>query len=663
VNAPEAWWGWPTQVHTGHAGDTFRIFGTNLIADSNQPRVYLEDQAAHATALEIIASDRYSISSALPAHLPKGDYRLWVHNGTGGALGWSDPLPVRVADGPNQVPAHEVLYDTYRRADRSTKDVMRLAIDDLVGRGGGTLRLPAERLEFAHPIILPDSPTIHLLGAGRVAFDPERPPAGPVLDGTLMVDIRANRGRELVRTAAPGARIEDLTIFEPEPLAGACLQLDGPRQVVRNVGIVNVAQGAESGIYVDTPGSLGIEISDCDFQVRRFGVWVRGGDGVAIRNSSFVGHYSQGAGLDADGVRIHASSKVIVEGNTFRSADRENGKILGRMTVSHINGTRYHFISQNTVRDTGTHPSVSGVDPNGSEQILFHHAQDREEEGLTEVEAAEIGRVLLSRDLKSLDVLSNSGWTVLLLNGDGAGQYRTVIAVENEWLKLDRPWRVVPGRGDRVVIQRTFTHHHVIDNDIEGGVPSQGHKAVGVYLYGRCIDNIVARNSLSRLAVGVAISSKHRRPSAWNRFTDNSINDMVGSPGGTSPVNAFYADTAREGASEMPEISSWVHLGHEFKRNDCNGSPYAVFLGWRLYGRSGDRAYTPGLNRGLGFTLIEKNSFNNIGKPVFVTAPTVWPIIRNNIFEADLYPKSGTVFSEPSRVPMRTVVPDRLGFD
>ena len=53
VNAPEAWWGWPTQVHTGHAGDTFRIFGTNLTADSNRPRVYLEDQAAHATALEI----------------------------------------------------------------------------------------------------------------------------------------------------------------------------------------------------------------------------------------------------------------------------------------------------------------------------------------------------------------------------------------------------------------------------------------------------------------------------------------------------------------------------------------------------------------------------------------------------------------------------------
>ncbi len=204
VNAPQPWWCSPS---TATPGGTVRVFGRNLACRPDFRRAYVwlaalgeeHGRDAHATGygiggtgvspvedvarasrpwsfgahgqvapatgagrwLEVVEADKYVVRVALPEDLKPGTYALWVHGGRGGAWGWGAPLRLEIRK--EKRPGRNV---SLTPAKDGTLALQR-ALDDLAGRGGGTLRLPPGRFAFTGTLRVPEQVT--LAGAGRDA--------------------------------------------------------------------------------------------------------------------------------------------------------------------------------------------------------------------------------------------------------------------------------------------------------------------------------------------------------------------------------------------------------------------------------------------------------------------------------------------------------------
>ena len=100
LNRTEAWWwrGGSRDVAAGVTsevavpGEELRVFGKNL---GDKTAAWLAGPGG-TVALETVKAEKYAVTFRLPASLAAGDYPLWVHNGFGGALGFAEPLKVKV---------------------------------------------------------------------------------------------------------------------------------------------------------------------------------------------------------------------------------------------------------------------------------------------------------------------------------------------------------------------------------------------------------------------------------------------------------------------------------------------------------------------------------------------------------------------------------------
>src|SRR4029077_6850294 len=60
--------------------------------------VYLQPQSGGALVAATVSSvEPYAVGFTVPSNLAAGNYNVYVHNGHGGAYGWSKALPLTVA--------------------------------------------------------------------------------------------------------------------------------------------------------------------------------------------------------------------------------------------------------------------------------------------------------------------------------------------------------------------------------------------------------------------------------------------------------------------------------------------------------------------------------------------------------------------------------------
>ena len=105
---------------------------------------------------------------------------------------------------------------------------------------------------------------------------------------------------------------------------------------------------------------------------------------------------------------------------------------------------------------------------------------------------------------------------VTVLWGRGLGQTRRVAAREGTALRLDRPWRVAPEAGSRVVVHTAFYRNHIVGNRCLDGM-------TGIQLWITCIENIVSANEIARqrkpafYLYGNCTTLASSMPRHWNR--------------------------------------------------------------------------------------------------------------------------------------------------
>ncbi len=164
LNVPQPWWYWPREPA---AGSKLRIFGRDLARrpDRTTAFLYLARPGEPGRWLEVERAEKYTVTAQLPADLDPGAYQLWLHAGSGGAFGWSEPLAVRVVPGEENEGA---IIDLAPPVEADGADVdLNQRLEEVAAGGGGTLRLAAGVYPFRGTIRVPGG--VRLVGAGREA--------------------------------------------------------------------------------------------------------------------------------------------------------------------------------------------------------------------------------------------------------------------------------------------------------------------------------------------------------------------------------------------------------------------------------------------------------------------------------------------------------------
>lgn len=173
VNNPELQW---MSKNYAQSGDTVRAMGQNLVPiefypqrDQNSKPVSHAGYIAHQTtillkntqnqfiATQIVKASSYDVHFVIPSNLPEGDYEVFLHNGQGGELGWSESQKLTIKK-EKEWPAKIFNVKDYGAVGNSLEDdtePIQKAIEAIRENNGGVLYFPAGGYHFNATLRLP----------------------------------------------------------------------------------------------------------------------------------------------------------------------------------------------------------------------------------------------------------------------------------------------------------------------------------------------------------------------------------------------------------------------------------------------------------------------------------------------------------------------------
>ena len=427
VNGATPWWAWPARLTVEEAAGapSVLIMGKNLTLGSAAPRVYFEGPGA-ACWLTVVSAHAYQLAVQLPAGLAPGRYRMFAHNGTGGAYGWGEPVRIEIepAKSRGDLPSFDV--DRFgAKPDDGLDDAtaIRRAVDSAAKAGGGTVRFSAGTYHLGSTITLSDAAEagIHLVGAGMGGYDPKSQtitgqgtvlrflPGGPALKCLVHVGARFSALRDITLIAAHEGilrAIHDRKAQSQVVARVACHDVkiervrmvmldarpDVPPEQRQNLQIYDPA------LHLVAAGTANLVIRDCEFHSAGAGIEIgtlqRGHteDGFPEPSTDFVriekclfrgyspGFYKepthpasyQHMGIFNEGVQIPNGKYVIIQGCDFAGADRRGGKMMNRSICVYNTSVRNLYIADNRSHEVGMTCRRGDRVVNQGEQILFH---------------------------------------------------------------------------------------------------------------------------------------------------------------------------------------------------------------------------------------------------------------------------------------------------
>ena len=177
INRPELWFAQPTTLQPGlkenqaSPGAMVQLIGKSFLlpGDKGSPRVAIRPTGGEWIALAITNAERFSLRAQLPSNLTEGKYELAVHNGFGGAAGWSEPLAVEIKTADAWPAKIFNVKEFGAKGDGVTNDTaaIRGALTAAEKNGGGVVFLPWGTYRLTNYFVIPERTVLR--GAGRDA--------------------------------------------------------------------------------------------------------------------------------------------------------------------------------------------------------------------------------------------------------------------------------------------------------------------------------------------------------------------------------------------------------------------------------------------------------------------------------------------------------------
>lgn len=269
-----------------------------------------------------------------------------------------------------------------------------------------------------------------------------------------------------------------------------------------------------------------ITVSDCYFQAPR-GMSFRGASTVTVENNTACGTWIMDGTSGPCFVQFFSADNVDCNNNIVYGYDKvadPNGSLkkgdqtFDRVIVFQNSGGDCDniYIGENEFERCGT------VDDNSGEQIMFEGTRI-----VYQGKPSDVSKKSISFNDAEWHVDSNGnilntynslklvGCQVLISNGKGVSQYRTVVdanADNGEFtLILDREWDIAPTTESLVEILTPFSDAVIYNNEIDGldDYYQEYNATAGIQAYGSMLDVVIDGNKFTNLASGILITARY----------------------------------------------------------------------------------------------------------------------------------------------------------
>ncbi len=447
-------------------GSLIYIFGFGLrapyskstIAVKGDNGIYFPPPIKEARALR--TKDKRLVYFEIPWDIRKGHYSVYIHNSIGGQWGWRKAGNLEIVAIPPTAKIFSVRkFGAAGDGLANDRGAILQAIEAARKAGGGTVFFPQGTYRTDETINVPSG--VKLCGANR---------QNCIIQG-FGAPVRTKRKAWFHRATPPTAiiRLHSKTDLESLTIQGATWKGQGshspveavPNKItfptggeVRDVTVVNCCIRAEEedprsrrplyrSAFYSNPAARRIKILSNEI----FGGlgWGTGGSpGQAVR-IEIIGNTIHGGGL----------SDVVTIGGGFSQSLIDDNQLIdtpGRICV----GMGWH----NYFRFNEIHQAFRSTWENAEEVYLVHGGVR--------------SKTISFATGGSADTLvdKHQNWkpdfyhdaTVLILSGQGFGQYRRVIGNTKDTLKLEKPWNVKPDSTTEYLVSALFTENAFFAN-------------------------------------------------------------------------------------------------------------------------------------------------------------------------------------------------------
>lgn len=508
LNRPQTWWAQGDLGMKASPGGWIRAFGKNLApAKASAETLCAIARLSGPKTLELpVESDAFSARIALPADVPPGNYALTLHNGHGGAAGWSEPVSIAVGR-PTAWPDTVFNVKDFGALGDGKKDdtfAVATALEKASQASGGVVYFPRGRYRLSDGLTVPRFTVLRGAKRELVALcwtDLSEPPEALVRGtnsfGLEDLTIYAREHRHVI-AGDLGAEPESGDVFLRRVLVRASLYRGHPKPEEVDEKFRNALRLSTGGGDTVRLGGPNIEITDCDFYGSGRALFLSKVRSGRVANNHF---YNGRWGWYC----ISGSNGLIFENNTITGGDlMSTGGGMNCLDGSSSSENVYY--ADNTLR-------------------LFH-GWDREamtsdaggEIYIGKVAAIDGCTVTLAEDPKP----SRRDWVgagVFILDGRGAGQYRRVTGHEGRNVQVDRPWLVAPDAQSDLSITMFQGRYMLLRNTFTDTGAMQ--------FYGTSIECLVADNRGTRMSGfrGLGLWYHGYQPSWFCQFLDNEITE------------------------------------------------------------------------------------------------------------------------------------------
>ncbi|MBI2302777.1 MAG: hypothetical protein HYU66_28050 [Armatimonadetes bacterium] len=617
LNRPGPWWLQGDRGPGASPGGWLRVQGRCLAPGGKGPPVLLlRGPAERRIALK---AQPYTARADLPRDLEPGTYQVFLHNGDGGAAGWSEPLSVEVA-AVKPWPATTFNVRDFGADGNGTKDdtiAVKEALAKAAAAGGGVVFLPRGRYLVSEGLTIPRFTVLRgeKTGWTCLAFaDFERPPPA-LLRGTNSFGV------------------EDLTIYASRHLN--VIQGDlGDRPDAGDVHLRRVRVRADA-----YRGHL--EPKDADQRLRdSLKLSTGGGDTVQLG----------GAHVEIAGCDLYGSGRCLYLSRTRGGWVHDNTFYNGRWGWYCLSGSDGLILERNTIQGgdlMSTGGGLNCLDGSTCSQNVYYaenqlslmHGWDRE--AMTSdagggaycgaVGKAEGAVVTLAADPQT----GGRDWAgagLFILDGRGRGQYRRIVRIEGCDVTLDAPFQVPPDTSSWVTVTMLQRHYLFVGNRFSDA-------GVALQLYGMAIEDICADNHSVRTNGfhNFGMNYAGIQPSWYIQWLDNEVAE--GNSYRSGHDNYLLSGEAHLGIFAFPPSADFSHaltVGCVARGNRLRNNAHLAI--------GGADPYNPSLaHPNVQDVVVEANRIGDSDLGIFVRRASRGVLLRGNTFRAVKEPQRDEV--------------------
>ena len=503
LNAPEIWWMQGDETETATPGGWIRLFGLNL--DLRRGAKATLRSGGDAVVIDPEAIDEFALRIPLPGDVKPGEYTVDFHNGladeaartTAGKIRVAarKPVPDRIFDVTEYgaVPAEPgyLQYTTamLAKGQVDSTEAVQKAIDAAGQAGGGVVKFPRGIFVLSQGLDIPMHVTLRGAGSGLTALSyvddllPRVERKEKLYWGAKQVEPIKGAGFEPHPYLMRGEghfTVEDLAIYAINHHAGIQSELPVNSPNAGHVTVRRVLMRLDRFInndrtdrhYSDAEdvfikrwrdkrrtgaidvGGPNIQITDCDIYSSLQVLMLNGSSGYIARNkfSAVPRHWT---------VFGRRTQKVIFENNDCSDGGVSLNSVHdmvtndGQTRIPSIY-SREIYIARNAMKDSYRGDRDGGFNSDFHAPVGIYTGTVEKCDGTT---------LVLPKETADAEFATKwAGAVVVVLDGKGAGQYRSLAGGSGKTLLVDKPWDVPLDSTSFISVCKALDHVIAADN-------------------------------------------------------------------------------------------------------------------------------------------------------------------------------------------------------